>query len=174
MQEGTPLPEENQPARTDDRNRSAAPAPQPESPDETWPYRDLYEAVRKVLFALPAFFKTDLVVSGVAATDLFTFNSSLGATIEGQLVRALNAMRAAWDLDQKYSLYQFVRQAQRFPDVILRASTPDVEPFILMGIELKGWYVLSKESEPSFRYRVTPAVCAPKIFLPSIPGRSLM
>jgi hypothetical protein len=29
-----------------------------------------------------------------------------------------------------------------------------------MGIELKGWYVLAKEREPSFRYQVTPAVCA--------------
>ena len=27
-----------------------------------------------------------------------------------------------------------------------------------MGIELKGWYALAKESEPSFRHRVTPAV----------------
>jgi len=26
---------------------------------------------------------------------------------------------------------------------------------------LKGWYALAKEREPSFRYRVTPAVCAP-------------
>ena len=30
-----------------------------------------------------------------------------------------------------------------------------------MGVELKGWYVLAKEGEPSYRYRVTPAVCAP-------------
>lgn len=30
-----------------------------------------------------------------------------------------------------------------------------------MGIELKGWYILAREKEPSFRYRVTPAVCAP-------------
>ncbi len=30
-----------------------------------------------------------------------------------------------------------------------------------MGIELKGWYVLAKEGEPSYRYRVTPSVCAP-------------
>jgi len=28
-----------------------------------------------------------------------------------------------------------------------------------MGIELKGWYLLAKEREPSFRYLVTPAVC---------------
>lgn len=32
---------------------------------------------------------------------------------------------------------------------------------MLLGIELKGWYALAKEREPSFRYTVTPAVCAP-------------
>ena len=30
-----------------------------------------------------------------------------------------------------------------------------------MGIELKGRYVLAKEREPSFRYKVTPAACSP-------------
>ena len=30
-----------------------------------------------------------------------------------------------------------------------------------MGIELKGWYVLAKEREPSFRQKVTPAACSP-------------
>ena len=29
-----------------------------------------------------------------------------------------------------------------------------------MGIELKGWFVLAKEGEPSFRYTVAPSVCA--------------
>ena len=28
-----------------------------------------------------------------------------------------------------------------------------------MGIELKSWYLLAKESEPSFRFTVTPRVC---------------
>jgi hypothetical protein len=31
---------------------------------------------------------------------------------------------------------------------------------ILFGIELKSWYVLSKEGEPSFRYKVDPDACA--------------
>jgi len=29
-----------------------------------------------------------------------------------------------------------------------------------MGIELKGWYLLAKEGEPSFRFQVTPRACA--------------
>ncbi len=30
-----------------------------------------------------------------------------------------------------------------------------------MGIELKGWYALAREREPSFRFLATPAVCTP-------------
>ncbi|EKF17467.1 hypothetical protein NA2_18181 [Nitratireductor pacificus pht-3B] len=94
------------------------------------------------------------------ATDLHAFNTSLGATIEEQVVDALNKLRTLWDPDQKYSLYEFERQPQTFPDVVLRASDPSVVPQVLMGIEMKGWYVLAKEKEPSFRFQVTPAACA--------------
>lgn len=136
-------------------------SPQAVDPPADWSHTQLFNAVRNTLFALPSFFRSDLVISGVLATDLFTFNSSLGATIETQVVNALNELRSTWDPDQNYTLYRFVRQAQQFPDVILRASAPDLEPKILMGIELKGWYALAKEHEPSFRYKVTPTVCAP-------------
>jgi len=135
-------------------------APLFERPDSAWEYRTLYDNVLKTLYALPSFFKTDLLISGVLATDLFTFNSSLGATIEAQVVEALNAVRGSWDPDQTYASYSFARQSQRFPDVILRTAA-DLEPKILMGIELKGWYALAKEREPSFRYKASPNVCAP-------------
>ncbi len=131
-----------------------------EKPDPAWEHRTLYDNVFKTLYALPSFFKTDLLISGVLATDLFTFNSSLGATIEAQVVEALNAVRGSWDPDQTYASYSFARQSQRFPDVILRTAA-DIGPKILMGIELKGWYALAKEREPSFRYKATPNVCAP-------------
>lgn len=45
--------------------------------------------------------------------------------------------------------------------MLLQTAAPNIEPKILMGIELKGWFVLSGEGEPSFRYRVNPNVCAP-------------
>ena len=38
-----------------------------------------------------------------------------------------------------------------------------------MGIELKGWYLLSKEGEPSFRYAVTPAACNPQDLVVVVP-----
>jgi len=126
-----------------------------------WNHLDLYQSVYATLFALPAYFKSSLNITGVLATDLYTFNAALGATIENQIVEALNELRKTWDPHNRYGLYRFVRQAQRFPDVILRASTPGEEADVLMGIELKGWYALAKEREPSFRYTVTPAVCAP-------------
>ena len=41
----------------------------------------------------------------------------------------------------------------------LVTEAPDEEA-IIMGIELKGWFALSKEGEPTFRYTVTPNACA--------------
>lgn len=145
------------------------PPPGPTEPDPTWEHIELWKAVKKAIFTLPSQFESELVISGVLATDLFAFNSSLGATIEEQVIASLNKLRSVWDPEQKYALYSFERQPQTFPDVVLRASAPDVEPQILMGIELKGWYALAKESEPSFRYKVTPAVCAPADLLVVVP-----
>lgn len=145
------------------------PAPTKVDPLATWDHFDLWDAVRKAISSLPSRFSSELVISGVLATDLFAFNSSLGATIEEQVVDALNKMREVWDPNQKYALYSFERQSQTFPDVVLRASDPSVKPKVLMGIELKGWYVLAKEKEPSFRYKVTPAVCADADLLVVVP-----
>ena len=144
-------------------------APVKVDPPSTWDHYELWDAVRKAISSLPSRFTSELVISGVLATDLFAFNSSLGATIEEQVVDALNKMREVWDPSQKYSLYNFERQSQTFPDVVLRASDPSVTPQVLMGIELKGWYVLAKEKEPSFRYKVTPSVCADADLLVVVP-----
>ena len=127
-------------------------------------HADLYAAVQNALYTLPSKFKTDLSISGVLASDIFTFNTAFAATIESQVVVALNAMREEWDKGS-YSAYSFVRQSQQFPDVILKTGVPGVDPPILMGIELKSWYVLAKEKEPSFRFDVTPAVCGPEDLL---------
>ncbi len=154
-----PLPAEAvQPAAT----APAAPPPPTETlPTEPADRVGLWEHVRDALFALPTYFASKLVIHEVLATDLHTFNSSLGATIEQQVVNELNALRNVWDPDKTYALYRFERQSQRFPDVVLRTSAPGMDRTPLLGIELKGWYVLAREREPSFRYSVTPAVCSP-------------
>lgn len=126
-------------------------------------------AVKNAIFSLPSRFESSLSISGILATDLFAFNSSLGATIEEQVVTSLNRLREVWDPNQKYALYDFERRSQTFPDVVFKASTPDIRPQIILGIELKGWYVLAKEKEPSFRYKVTPAVCADADLLVVVP-----
>ena len=143
--------------------------PSPTEPDASWEHIELWRAVKKAISTLPSRFESELVISGVLATDLFAFNSSLGATIEEQVITSLNKLRTVWDPDQKYALYSFERQPQTFPDVVLRASASDVEPRVLMGIELKGWCALAKEREPSFRYKVTPEVCAPADLLVVVP-----
>lgn len=133
-------------------------------PASTWPHRELYVHVRNALHALPARFRTSLRVAGISAVDLFTLNTPLGAAIEQSVVESLNDLREIWDPDGKYKLYSFIRQSQVFPDVRLETTAPDIPDAdrILMGIELKGWFLLAKEGEPSFRYRASPAVCAPQ------------
>ena len=145
-----------------------APAPiRTGGPGDGWPHRKLYERVIDALHTLPARFKSPLVISGVRVTDLFTLNTALGAGIEDAVVSNLNLLRELWDPDDQYANYVFVRQAQVFPDVRLQTNAPSIPHAdrVLMGIELKGWFMLAKEKEPSFRYRVAPGVCAPQDLL---------
>ncbi|MBD8870932.1 hypothetical protein [Nocardioides donggukensis] len=133
---------------------TAAPTPpQPNEEDKRFP---LWERVQEALLSLPPYFRTETNIEGLQATDLFTLNTMLGATIEIQIVQALNAMREVWDPDDEYKTYGFERRSQTFPDVVLVSRHKDGTEDILFGIELKGWYLLSKEAEPSFRYKATP------------------
>jgi len=150
---------------------SPPPRPQPVSPPEEWPHYHLYLRVKKAIAALPIHFATDTHIEGISATDIFTLNTALGATIEEQVVATLNRIRTTWDPDGGYALYRFDRQPQTFPDVVLRrlSHVPAEDREIIMGIELKGWYLLSKEGEPSFRYRITGAACADADLLVVVP-----
>lgn len=127
-------------------------------PDPSWRHARLYERVRDAVFAVPNQFGSDVVIRGVQTTDLFNLNALLGAAIEDGVVNTLNALRPLWDADEKYSMYSFVRQPQTFPDVRLQHSANPSD--VLLGIELKGWYLLAKEAEPSFRFLATPTSCA--------------
>jgi hypothetical protein len=147
----------------------AVPKPELQLPPALDPVQQaLWEGTRDALYALPSYFTSRLVVQDVLATDLHTFNSSLGATIEQQVVNALNELRNVWD-DGSWALFRWERQTQRFPDVVLRSTAPGKSQEPAMGIELKGWYVLAREREPSARFKVTPAVCAPMDLLAIVP-----
>jgi hypothetical protein len=141
---------------------SKPPAPmRAAGPDPIWQGNnpDLYANVKKALTALPQYFKSTTVVNGTSATDVFGFNTVLGSAIEIAVVETLNGLRSVWDPQNKYPTYSFQRFSQSFPDVRLMDSNSASATPILMGIEVKGWFVLSKEAEPSFRYVITPAAC---------------
>lgn len=140
-----------------------------QNPSANWEHIELFRRVREALFALPAYFQTETVIAGIMATDVFTLNAALGATIEEQVVRTLNDMRPIWDPVDRYKLYSFTRQAQTFPDVLLRRHAQSGDSDIIMGIELKGWYLLAKEGEPSFRFQVTPSACNPQDLIVVVP-----
>jgi len=128
-------------------------------PAQDWPHRRLYDDVVKALYALPEEFRTSLHIADFRATDIFTLNTALGASIEDAVVNGLNRLRQVWDAQGRYAIYRFERQAQTFPDVRLVTDAPNEQP-VLLGIELKGWFALSKEGEPTFRYTITPNACA--------------
>ncbi|TAM74584.1 hypothetical protein EPN44_10795 [bacterium] len=132
------------------------------------PRKKLDENLRDALRALPAYFKTDTFIDGIEAVDLFALNSSLGGTIENQVVETLNTIRKVWDPDDEWLEYRFERRSQSFPDVRLVSRSGGI-PTTKVGIELKGWYLLSKEGVPSFRYTATPSACAENDLLVIVP-----
>lgn len=118
--------------------------------------------VRDALAALPIHFASRTYIEGLEAGDLFSLNSMLGGSIEIQVVESLNRLRAVWDPDDEWSEYNFKRSAQTFPDVRLvteSATRIAAGEQYGMGIELKGWYLLSREAMPSFRYTVNRDAC---------------
>lgn len=129
----------------------------------------LQARLRTVLLGLPAYFEFNNHVAGVEATDLHALNTLLGASIEGQVVKALNQQRKLWDPDDEWLGYTFERQSQRFPDVLLARKGGDAGADIALGIELKGWFLLAKEGVPSFRFGTTPAACADHDLLVVVP-----
>ena len=129
------------------------------------------ERVSEAVLAMPSYFSSPTNIEGLAATDLFVLNTVLGATIEVQVVETLNRMRDVWDPDDQWPLYGFERQAQTFPDVLLRRRTSAGGYEVALGVELKGWYILAKEGVPSFRYTVTPDACTDWDLLIVVPWR---
>ncbi len=101
------------------------------------------------------------------AGDLHTLGNVLGATVEEQVVQTLNEIRMVWDPKTEYQLYSFVRQGQTFPDVLLRSG--ENESDVIMGIELKSWYLLAKEAVPTFRFAVNRQACNPQDLLMVVP-----
>lgn len=143
----------------------------PEAPVERepaeWEHYELWKGVRDALYATPDRFTTSTNIEGLLASDIFTLNAPLSATIEESVVNTLNSLRAVWDPESRYQAYSFVRQSQTFPDVVLRTTTNGVRP--LLGIELKGWYLLARERHPTYRFTVTAEACNPWDLLVVVP-----
>lgn len=145
------------------------PEPQPVQPSPNWEHFALWQRVREeVLPHIPKFFRSTIQIAGISATEIYTFGAMLGAVIEEEVVRTLNELRERWDPEGRYSDYVFERQPQRFPDVLLLNKASEQRD-IIFGLELKSWYLLAKEGEPSFRFTVTPQVCTEADLLVVVP-----
>ena len=141
--------------------------PERSDPDKAWEHYELWVRVQDALRALPDYFASETIIEGMLATDIFSLNTPLATTIEEQVVTTLNQMRPVWDPDRHYQTYAFVRQSQTFPDVMLRRQTDGQD--VILGIELKGWYLLAKEGMPSYRLTVSPDACGPADMLVVVP-----
>jgi len=133
----------------------------------SWDHFELWRGVRRALFACPDRFSTPTNIEGLMATDIFTLNTALAATIEESMVKTLNDLRSVWDPTDQYQTHAFVRQPQTFPDVVLREIDNGEE--VLLGIELKGRHLLAKEDVPTYRFTVTEAACNPQDLLAVVP-----
>lgn len=120
--------------------------------------------------ALPSL-ETECVIkneySGMLATDLFSLNTLLGSMIEQNVVLFLNNHRSLWDDKHKWEEYHFIRDKESFPDVRLVKKNNRNET--VLGIELKSWFILSKEGEPSFRFKTASEVCGENDLLCIVP-----
>lgn len=125
-------------------------------------------SVREAIRALPFYFESKTVIEGLNASDLFSLNAVLGGTIEVQTVSTLNRIRNVWDPDDEWVDYGFERFSQTFPDVRL-VNRRDVTATPVLGIELKGWYLLAKEKAPSYRYTATRDACSEYDLLVVVP-----
>ena len=79
-------------------------SPQEKYPDSSWEHFGIWERVRQAIYALPLYFKSETDLSGLSATDIFTLNAALGATIEDNVVKTLNEIRSVWDPEGEYKL----------------------------------------------------------------------
>ena len=71
-------------------------------PDSKWEHYTLYKRVKEAIYGLPLYFRTETNIEGISATDIFTLNSALGATIEFQVVETLNNMGSPYKAMQVY------------------------------------------------------------------------
>jgi len=153
-------------------SRSSKPVRTPVRPDkifpeDQWAHYNMWDRVKDLIYSLPNYFETELVVKGINVTEIFSIGGAFTTVVETQVVNILNRLRNIWDPESEYSNYAFTRQSQTFPDVLLKNVGNESD--IVFGIELKSWYVLSKEGEPSFRYKIDPDACGTADLLVIIP-----
>ncbi|NJN33208.1 MAG: hypothetical protein HC817_02115 [Saprospiraceae bacterium] len=141
--------------------------PVKQHPNQTWEHFEVWQKVLDLLEAMPNYFKSEILIKGINVTDIYSVGNLFSAVIEAQIVNTLNKLRHIWDLDNNCSSYAFVRQSQTFPDILFVNIQNNRD--VIFGIELKAWYVFSKESEPSFKYTITPDACAKPDLLVVVP-----
>ncbi len=132
-----------------------------------WKHYDLWLGVRRAVFACVDRFSTATSIQGHSGADLLTLNVAMSASIEDSMVKALNDLRTVWDPKAEYEAYSFVQQRESFPNIALRQI--DNGHSALLGIEMRDWYLFSKEDVPTCVFTVTEAACTEQDLLVVVP-----
>ncbi len=97
----------------------------PEPPERIeptrWEHYGLWRGVRSALYACPDRFSTPTNIEGLLATDIFTLNAALAATIEDSMVKTLNDLRSVWDPSDQYETYA-LEQTQSVAQVFTQSA----------------------------------------------------
>lgn len=113
-------------------------APSPSGPTASWPHDALYRRVIDALYAVPVHFTSRTAIEGIAATDLQTLNTVLGATIDDQVVATLNRMRAVWDPDENYQRFSFSGRPKCFQTSCSKPTTMARKSYWTLSNVLSG------------------------------------
>ena len=66
-------------------------------PDNQWAHYSLWDKVNDLIYSLPNYFKTDLIVKGINVTEIFSIGSAFTTVVDTQVVEILNRLRGIWD-----------------------------------------------------------------------------
>lgn len=138
-----------------------------DAPDRAREHCGVWTDVRSAVGLIRKESSSAIPVGGISACDLHAWGRVLSAAVEIEAVKCLNEVRSVWDGRKKYGSYAFRRQPERCPDVVLACGKRRED--IVLGIEVKSWYIMAKECEPSFRFKTTIGACPPQDFLLVVP-----
>ena len=62
-------------------------------PNKSWEHYVVWERINSLFYSMPNHFKTELVIKGINATEIFSVGGAFTTVIDSQVVTILNDLR---------------------------------------------------------------------------------